>query len=153
MEVTMTHKFFVMASIVVVLALLASTAVAQTIIQKEEGDDEGYISALPPSQIDNSGTSPGPGSTTGQGRPPRVGPNRRVNDAQQGFPTACSAVRKRLRQAAQMGNSWCLAGMMPRVFVDHRLACRVRLPHCLGFRDSATPLMEVRPWSMAAHRR
>ncbi len=86
MEVTMVHKFFRIATIVVTLALLAGTAVAQTIIQKEEGDDEGYISALPPSQIDNSGTSPGPGSTTGKGRPPRVGPNRRVNDTQQGFP-------------------------------------------------------------------
>ena len=82
----MANKFLSMLVVAAVLILLISTATAQTIIQKEEGDDEGYISALPPSQIDNSGTTPGPGSPTGNGKPPRVGTNRRVNDPQQGFP-------------------------------------------------------------------
>jgi len=36
--------------------------------------------------IFTSGTTPGPGSPTGKGRPPRVGPNRLVNDGQLGFP-------------------------------------------------------------------
>ena len=82
----MANKFLSMLVVAAVLIFLIGTAAAQTIIQKEEGDDEGYISALPPSQIDNSGTTPGPGSPTGNGKPPRVGTNRRVNDPQQGFP-------------------------------------------------------------------
>ena len=82
----MANKVFFMIVVAAILALLVSVAAGQTIIQKEEADDEGYISALPPSQIDTSGTTPGPGSPTGKGRPPRVGPNRLVNDGQLGFP-------------------------------------------------------------------
>jgi hypothetical protein len=74
-------------SVVLVFALaLVNASFAQTAIQKLEGDDEGYISATPISAIDTSGTTPGPGSPTGRGKPPRVGVNREVNATQQGFP-------------------------------------------------------------------
>ncbi|HEV2114711.1 MAG TPA: hypothetical protein VGR48_01720, partial [Terriglobales bacterium] len=66
--------------------LLASLSYAQTAIQLQEGSEQDYISAVPLNSVNTQGTVPGPGSPTGQGRPPRVGPNRQVNDPQQGFP-------------------------------------------------------------------
>jgi hypothetical protein len=56
-------------------------------------DDDGDFQAIIDSHQDTSGITPdggtfppGPGSVTGTGQPPRVGPNVRVNDPQQGFP-------------------------------------------------------------------
>lgn len=66
--------------------LLVGVSYAQTAIQIQEGDEQDYISATPAITVDTSGTTPGPGSPTGKGRPPRVGPNRQVNAVQQGFP-------------------------------------------------------------------
>ena len=71
---------------IVVAFLLVGLSYAQTAIQVQEGEEQDYISATPPTAVDTSGTTPGPGSPTGKGRPPRVGPNRQVNDVQQGFP-------------------------------------------------------------------
>lgn len=70
----------------VIAFLLVGLCYAQTAIQVQEGEEQDYISATPSTAVDTSGTTPGPGSPTGKGRPPRVGPNRQVNDAQQGFP-------------------------------------------------------------------
>jgi hypothetical protein len=67
--------------------VLVGLTYAQTAIQIQEGSDEqDIISATPPIAVDTSGTTPGPGSPTGSGRPPRVGANRQVNDVQQGPP-------------------------------------------------------------------
>ena len=66
--------------------LLVGLGYAQTAIQIQEGSEQDYISATPPTSVDTSGTTPGPGSPTGKGPPPRVGANRQVNAVQQGFP-------------------------------------------------------------------
>src|SRR5215467_132925 len=71
---------------IAILVPLPVMCYAQTAIQSQEGDDEGYISAIPVTSVDNSPIPPGPGSPTGTGKPPRVGTNRRVNDPQSGFP-------------------------------------------------------------------
>jgi len=115
----MANKVFFMIVVAAILALLVSAAAGQTIIQKEEADDEGYISALPPSQIDTSGTTPGPGSPTGKGRPPRVGPNRLVNDGQLGFPNGLFGRSETTSTGTTDGRY--LVGTMPRVSVDRPL--------------------------------
>ena len=66
--------------------LLVGYSFAQTAIQVQEGDEQDYISAAPSTAVDTSGTTAGPGSPTGKGPPPRVGPNRQVNAVQEGFP-------------------------------------------------------------------
>jgi len=71
--------------IAVLVFLLTSMCYAQTAIQSQEGDDEGFISAIPVSSVDTSPSLPGPGSPTGTGKPPRIGTNRRVNDPQSGI--------------------------------------------------------------------
>lgn len=60
---------------------------------RARADDEGDLQALLDSHQDlssltvNAGAFPaGPTSPTGTGHPPRVGPNVRINDPQQGFP-------------------------------------------------------------------
>jgi hypothetical protein len=82
----MRKSSFVPITITLLLLVLASVSFAQTAIQTQEGDDgEGVISAVPFTP-DVSGITPGPGSPTGSGQPPRVGPNRQVNNIQQPFP-------------------------------------------------------------------
>ena len=81
------RKFLFALSVAVVALFLIDVTWAQTAIQIQEGTDEqDIISATPPVAVDTSGTTPGPGASTGTGQPPRVGPNRQVNDVQQGFP-------------------------------------------------------------------
>ena len=80
------RKIAVPLGVVVIAFSLVSFNYAQTAIQVQEGDEEDFISATPPTTVDTSGTTSGPGSPTGKGRPPRVGPNRQVNAVQQGFP-------------------------------------------------------------------
>ncbi len=84
LEDTMRSKTTI--AVLCMFVLLVGIAFSQTAIQKQEGDDEGYISAVPLVNVDTQGTTAGPGSPTGKGQPPRVGTNRQVNDPQQGFP-------------------------------------------------------------------
>jgi hypothetical protein len=72
--------------VLAIASLLVGFSYAQTEIQVQEGSEQDYISATPLTSVDTSGTTPRPGSPTGSGRPPRVGPNRQVNAVQQGFP-------------------------------------------------------------------
>ncbi|HET7205472.1 MAG TPA: sialidase family protein [Terriglobales bacterium] len=86
MSIKITDRFPTPFALLIVGLLLGGLTYAQTAIQVQEGDDEGYISATPVVAVDTSGTVAGPGSPTGTSRPPRVGTNRQVNDVQQGFP-------------------------------------------------------------------
>jgi hypothetical protein len=65
-----------------VLLSLIPTALA---LAQVEPADKDFKSAIPPT-VDLTTTTAGPISPTGKGRPPRVGPNIRVNDPQQPFP-------------------------------------------------------------------
>src|SRR6266581_1486875 len=58
---------------------------------------------------DTESLSPGPGSRTGTGRPPRVGPNTRVNDPQQAFPNGLLG-RSETSVAAINGGQQIVAG-------------------------------------------
>ena len=80
------RKIPTLLGVLAIALLLVGLSYAQTAIQTQEGNEQDYISATPLTSVDTSGTTPGPGSPTGKGRPPRVGPNRQVNAVQQGFP-------------------------------------------------------------------
>jgi len=134
----MTSKFFFMVAVAAVLTLLVGTAATQTVIQKEEGDDEGYISALPPSQIDNSGTTPD-----------KVLPPDRVSHHEwepiaasmilsKVFPRDCSAARRQLQPGRPTDSSWYLVGMTPRVSADPLSGLPALPRRFLVFPDLAT---------------
>ncbi len=72
---------FLAGLIAVVLGLGLSPGFGQTPVLDAHQD---FISAL--SAPDPGPSAPGPTSPTGTGRPPRVGPNVRVNDPQAAFP-------------------------------------------------------------------
>jgi len=67
-----------------IMALL-SLALAPLALAQVEPADKDFKSAIPLT-VDLTTTAAGPTSPTGKGRPPRVGPNTRVNDPQQAFP-------------------------------------------------------------------
>jgi len=82
----MRKRYLIPFTLSVLVLLFASDSIAQTAIQKQEGDDQDGIVSTVKAVPDVNGTTPGPGSPTGSGKPPRVGPNRQVNDVQQPFP-------------------------------------------------------------------
>jgi hypothetical protein len=67
------------------ILVLPSFLFAATAFAQDRDGDTDFISAIPLT-IDLTATAPGPGSPTGSGRPPRVGPNTQVNAVQEQFP-------------------------------------------------------------------
>ncbi len=65
--------------------LLLSLLSAPAVFAQDRDGDFDFISAIPLT-VDLTTTTAGPGSPTGTGRPPRVGPNTQVNAPQQPFP-------------------------------------------------------------------
>ena len=58
------------------ILLLGGFFAASHVRAQEEPGDFDFVSA-PPFTVDTTITAPGPGSSSGTGRPPRVGPNTR----------------------------------------------------------------------------
>ena len=82
----MRRRYFIPFTLSVLVLLFASDLIAQTAIQKQEGDDQDGVVSTVSVVPGVSGTTAGPSSPTGSGKPPRVGPNRQVNDVQLPFP-------------------------------------------------------------------
>ncbi len=86
----MRKRIRIMSIVSSVIALIAlSAGLVLHSVHADDGDFEvvDHQSLLSGSAIDSTDGVAGPSSSsTGIGRPPRVGPNTRVNDPQQGFP-------------------------------------------------------------------
>jgi hypothetical protein len=77
----------IVSSFLALIALSAGLALHSVRADDEDFEVVDHQTLLSGGEIDSTGGAVGPSSSvTGVGQPPRVGPNTRVNDLQQGFP-------------------------------------------------------------------
>src|SRR5262244_374178 len=102
------RRGFFFVSSVTLAGVIGLSLLSFAVAQEEPPDKDAFRSA-PLLTTDQTVTSPGPSSRTGIGPPPRVGPNNRVNDAQQPFPNGLLG-RSETSVAALNGGQFIVAG-------------------------------------------